>query len=145
MRDIDLDPGRPDTWADQLLRELADGLTQPHAGECLQCYVARMLEEFRCDCTLRFALNYRDRCAPRATGLADRLARAGGCCDCEIFLNGWVPHPRLWTPGSTEVDGGITFRSDPEPPDHLPECTGVRTGSTQPCALWVRRGRSSWW
>lgn len=131
--------------AESLVREAELTLTMPRYHECLQCYVARMLDEFRCDCTLRFAVTYRDRCAPRATALADRLARVGGFCDCEIFLNGWMPHPRLWTPEAIEIEDGITYVTDAEPPQELPACEGVRAGSTQPCALWVRRTRTAWW
>src|SRR4051794_40848267 len=57
--------------------------------ECLCCYVARMLDEFPCDGSLRHALHYRDVIAPRATALARRLGNLGGYCDCEIFLNGY--------------------------------------------------------
>lgn len=131
-----------DDLAEQLVREAAEALTSPRPHECLQCYVARMLEEFRCDCTLRFALRYRDVSAPAATALVARLNRAGGFCDCEIFLNGWSPHPRLWSPARVEVVRGVTYRTGPEPPSVLPPCPGVGAGSTQPCGLWLRRGRS---
>lgn len=133
-----------DELAEQLVREAAETLTAPRPRECLLCYVARMLEEFRCDCTLRFAQGYRERAAPRATALTRRLARVGGFCDCEIFLNGWSPHPRLWSPPRFEIEGGVTYRTDPEPPEQLPPCTGVHPGSTQPCGMWVRRGRGGW-
>ena len=56
-----------DEQAVWLIRSMARRLTQPRAGECLVCYVARMLDEFGCDTTLRFARNYRDQVAPRAT------------------------------------------------------------------------------
>lgn len=130
-----------DDLAEQLVREAAETLTSPRPHECLLCYVARMLEEFRCDCTLRFALRYRDRTAPQATALAARLGRAGGFCDCEIFLNGWSPHRRLWSAPRIEIERGVRYRTDPEPPPVLPPCPGVRPGSTQPCELWVRRRR----
>ena len=44
-----------DEQAVWLIRSMARRLTQPRAGECLVCYVARMLDEFGCDTTLRFA------------------------------------------------------------------------------------------
>ena len=130
--------------AERLVREAAQTLSLPMTGECLQCYVARMLGEFRCNRTLRFAEAYRDRQAPRATALLERLATVGACCDCEMFLNAWLPHPSLWSPGREEVIDGITYRDEPEPPEVLPPCGGVRRGSTQPCDLWVERTSLVW-
>ena len=74
---------------------VARSLTRPHARECLVCYVLRMLNEFGCDTTLRFARGYRDLRAPRATALETRLGNMGGFCDCEIFLNGMRRAPHL--------------------------------------------------
>jgi hypothetical protein len=84
--------------AESWLRERALGLTEPHAAECLFCFVARMLDEHGCDTTLRWATRYRDLRAPRATALENRLYRMGGFCDCEIFLNGMTLAPRLLPP-----------------------------------------------
>ncbi len=105
-------------------------LTHPRTRECLWCYVARMLTEFGCDNTLRFACRYRDLRAPRATALEDRLGRVGGFCDCEIFLNGMTLAPTL-----QRYDAYGDELVTPVPP-----CVGVRRGSTQGCANWVRRG-----
>ncbi len=118
-----------DAIAERLLREAAESLTTPSPGECLQCYVARMLDAFGCDRTLRFARRFRDLRAPRATALEGRLAVVGGFCDCEIFLNGWWLGAR-----------------DPEAAEagDLPECAGVRAGSCRPCRHWVRLGRGEW-
>lgn len=127
-----------DLEAERILRRAAHALTSVRPGECVTCYVARMLDDFGCDTTLRFARSYRDRHAPRATGLERRLGQAGGFCDCEIFLNGWSPHPRFWTPRREFEEDGIVMQSDPEPPNPLPPCAGVRRGSTRPCANWVR-------
>jgi hypothetical protein len=52
------------------LRHLSVQITQPKAGECLHCYVYRMLEF---GCTGRWAKRYRDLKAPRATALDGRL------------------------------------------------------------------------
>ncbi len=125
------------------LRELATDLTEPRPGECLLCFVARSLDEFGCDNQLRFACRFRDLRAPRAVGLERRLGQKGGFCDCEVFLNGWVPHRRLWTPEREVAHEGWTELWDAEPPEAMPPCTGVRLGSTQPCTLWEprRRGR----
>lgn len=84
--------------AESMLRDLAHGLTEPHKGECLFCFVARMVDEHGCDTTLRWATRYRDLRAPRATALERRLSQMGGFCDCEIFLNGMAPTSRLLPP-----------------------------------------------
>jgi hypothetical protein len=115
-----------DQEAEAIVRALASQATEPHPGECLACYVARMLEDFGCDCTLRFARHYRDLRAPRASGLERRLGSMGGFCDCEIFLNGLRLFDHSW-----EDD-----RSGPPP---LAPCRGVRRGSTRPCTLWARQ------
>ena len=121
-----------DQQAEQIVRSLARAITDPRGSECLVCYVARMLDEFGCDNTLRFAVAYRDLLAPRATALEGRLAGMGGFCDCEIFLNGMWLAPHLRTCGA---DGGEVAL------DRLPACAGVRRGSTRGCAHWVRRRR----
>ena len=94
------------------------------------------LDEFGCDCTLRFARRYRDAVAPRATALEHRLGQKGGFCDCEIFLNGWTLRyeHQLFDPDSEEY----------EYPEELPACRGVRAGSIQPCELWMVRPRGLW-
>lgn len=128
------------TEAESVLAELSSGLLGPRPGECLLCYVHRMLTEFGCDCRLRFATHYRDVRAPRATGLERRLGQVGGYCDCEIFLNGYEPRPRYWVPDDT---GDLDEDEEPDLtwPDPLPACTGVRAGSTQPCTVWCRQLR----
>jgi hypothetical protein len=130
------------TEAERELRILSSALTEPHPGECLLCYVHRMLE---LGCTgLRWAARYRDLKAPRATGLERRLGAVGGYCDCEIFLNGYEPARELWTPAREYDEDGVTFYVEPEWPEQLPACGGARAGSTKGCALWVRRRRGSW-
>jgi Protein of unknown function (DUF2695) len=124
------------------LRVLSGALTDPHDGECLLCYVYRMLEH---GCTgLRWALRYRDLRAPRATALEARLGQKGGYCDCEIFMNAYQPADELWTPGREQDEGGLTYWIDAEPPQQMPPCRGVRAGSTKGCTLWVRRWRGAW-
>jgi hypothetical protein len=115
-----------DQQAEAIVRALASDAIASRPGECLACYVARMLEEFGCDCTLRFARHFRDLRAPRATGLERRLGALGGFCDCEIFLNGL----RL-------LDGSHGDDASGSAP--LPPCRGVRLGSTRACALWERQ------
>jgi Protein of unknown function (DUF2695) len=118
--------------AEGLVRELASELTCVREGECLCCYVWRQLGQFPCNGTHRHAIRFRDAAAPRATALRNQLSRLGACCcDCELFMNGYVPERRFWIPGSDDD----LFA---EPPDELPPCAGVRRGSVQPCANWVR-------
>ena len=131
------------TETERELRILSTALTDPHDGECLLCYVNRMLEY---GCTgLRWAVRYRDLRAPRATALERRLGRRGGYCDCEIFLNGYEPAHELWTPEREYDEDGVTCIDDAEWPEQLPACRGVRAGSTQGCTLWVRQRRDGWW
>ena len=124
------------------LRVLSTALTDPHDGECLLCYVHRMLE-FGCT-GLRWATRYRDLRAPRATALERRLGERGGYCDCEIFLNGYEPAPELWTPDREVDEDGHIHYVEAEWPEQLPTCRGVRAGSTQGCTLWVRQRRGYW-
>lgn len=125
----------------------------PRAGECLVCYVFRQLGEFGCDGTHRFALTFRDRTAPRATALMERLGSMGACCcDCEIFNNAYAFSSRPWVTGAAygEVIGTGFEVQEPvgqpaefgikEPPAKIVYlcCQFVRRGSTQPCANWTR-------
>jgi len=127
------------TDAERELRILSSALTEPHQGECLLCYVYRMLE---LGCTgLRWAARYRDLKAPRVTGLERRLGAMGGYCDCEIFLNGYEPARELWNPPREYDEEGITHYVEPAWPEPLPECRGARAGSTKGCTLWVRQRR----
>ena len=125
-----------DQVAEAVLRRTASTLTQPRDGECLLCYVVRMLNEYGCDTTLRFATHYRDQRAPRATALEARLGRMGGFCDCEIFLNGMTLAERY-----LERDE----HGEPCAPEHLPECARVRPGSTRACSNWTRQRRYGAW
>ena len=115
------------------------GADAPATGECLACYVARMLDEFGCDTTLRFAARFGDETALRASGLERRLGNQGGFCDCEILINALVLHQRFWTPEQEVEHQGYAEIIDAEPPTTLPACATVRRGSTQPCGNWVTR------
>ena len=118
----------------QYVAELATQLLVSPKPECLLCYVLRMLEQFTCDTTLRFATNWRDQRLPSVRGLERRLESRGGFCDCEIFLNGWTVADEYCL---VDVHTG-----EAEPPDPMPGCLGVGPRSSQPCSLWVpsRRG-----
>lgn len=120
------------------LRELATALTDVRAGECLLCYVYRMLE-FGC-AGFRWAGRYRDLRAPRATGLERRLGSIGGYCDCEIFMNAYEPIPDVLVQAPRPGDDPDEW-VEPEWPEHMPPCRGARGGSTRPCSLWVRTRR----
>jgi hypothetical protein len=106
---------------------------EPTSEECLLCFVTRMLDTAGCDNTLRWAMRWRDARAPRATGLARRLERQGGYCDCEILMNGWDLVEDL-----QHRDGSGNLRW----PGELPGCAGGR--SSQPCAHWAPRQRGRW-
>ena len=109
-----------DKEAEELVRGVAAALTAPRRdGECLLCFVARMLDDFGCDTTLRFAKRYRDLRATRATALEARLARMGGFCDCEIFMNGM-------TLAEHQLERDET--GEARAPERLPICVGVRRG-----------------
>ena len=91
--------------------------------ECLVCFVMGRVDSAGCDNTLRWARAYRDAVAPGDHGLERRLEAMGGYCDCEILVNAFVP-------ATVAADGD-------EWPEELPECGGVRRGSTVPCRQWV--------
>jgi hypothetical protein len=125
----------------------------PRPGECLVCYVFRQLGEFGCNGTHRFAEGFRDRTAPRATALLERLGSMGACCcDCELFLNAYTLAHKPWI---TSMAFGelIGTRFDSEEAIDLKErfgineppsttlylcCRMVRRGSTQACGNWTR-------
>jgi hypothetical protein len=125
--------------AEKFVSQLHADPSRPREHECLCCYVARSLDEFPCDGTHRHALRYRDLMAPRATALLDRLSRVGACCDCELFLNGYLSKADFGSGPSDEDadDGGLSF-------EDLPPCQGVRRGTVQPCTNWVRVRRGRW-
>ena len=115
------------------LRLMADAATLPRGAECLACYIARMLDDFGCDNTLRWARRFRDVRSPTATGLERRLGTMGGFCDCEIFLN------------CLEMARHVLVRDvhtdELEAPAQLPTCAGVRRTSTRWCVNWERQPR----
>jgi Protein of unknown function (DUF2695) len=134
--------------AEGLLRRAATEVSCPRAGECLCCYVARMLDEFPCDGSHRHAIRYRDAMAPRATALAKRLGQLGACCcDCELFLNGYQLRASLVEyriedgDDDADEDDDDYFDDDDSAdprPVVLPGCRGVRRGSLRPCDNWLR-------
>lgn len=103
-----------DIEAESFVRSLATAIIMPQAGECLPCYLDRVMHDVRCDDSLRLARVYRDALAPRATALERRLQDGGGHCDCEVLMNVY------WAKSDT-----------------VKPCRRVGRGSTKPCDLWV--------
>lgn len=151
-----MDKNTLDTDVSSIVAAASNRVLGPRAGECLVCYVFRQLDEFGCDGTHRFARTFRERTAPRATALLDRLKTMGACCcDCEIIGNAFIFSDRLWITGSDfgKLIGTGFKASEPvdleaefgvnEPPASIFYlcCQFVRRGSTQPCGNWVRRRR----
>jgi hypothetical protein len=97
------------------LLALAGALTEPNDRECLRCFLLRMLGEFGCDGSHRWTARWRGVRAPLATSLLDRLAKLGGCCDCEVVMNVFPHYPSA---------GGL-----------LPCAGQAKAGSAAPCDL----------
>lgn len=128
---------------EQELALSAERLTKVLPHECLACYVNRMLEEFGC-AGARWMRRYRELTARRATALEARMRKLGADCDCGVCLSVFEPDWHLiaslpwrsrglqWTTDAWVADGGS---------HSVPQCLGVRRGSTQPCLLWQRRRR----
>jgi hypothetical protein len=68
--------------AEQYLRSLAAEPASPHPGECLRCYVRRMVSRHGCDNGLRWVRRWQGAAAQPHPGLIRRLERQGGYCDC---------------------------------------------------------------
>lgn len=69
-------------------------LTEPGERECLRCFLLRMLTDFGCDRTHRWAVRWRDVRAPDAVRLTERLTELGGACDCEVLLTVFPEYPQ---------------------------------------------------
>lgn len=132
--------------AEAFLAATSQEMIGPLPGECLLCYLARMLEQWGCR-GHRFVEHYRALAAPRATALRERLSRMGACCcDCEVFLNVYELRPEFDDDFDADWDDDADDEDDER--DLLasrPPCGGVRRGSTQPCELWQRQYRPRYW
>jgi hypothetical protein len=106
---------------------------EPQEGECLVCFVTRMVEEHGCDTTYLWARRFRDVRSPTATGLEKRYWQRLITCDCLIG------HAHRLV---QELMVRDVHTDELEPPRHQPPCAGVRRTSTQACANWVRVRRS---
>ena len=70
------------------LRAVSERLTAVRPGECLACYLGRMLAEFGCTGDHRFTTRWRAAQRRPMPALLRWLAERGGCCcDCEVVLN----------------------------------------------------------
>lgn len=120
--------------ASSAMTELSTWQVRPCPRECLICYLMRLVAEHGCS-GLRWSTHYRDMRAPRARALELRLAERGGYCDCEVLMNAVRPcHAEVGL-------DGLFGAAPPATAPLVPECLGVRRGSTQPCALWRWRRR----
>ncbi|WP_370876504.1 DUF2695 domain-containing protein [Amycolatopsis thermophila] len=108
---------------------LLDLWTEPQDGECLPCYVTRMLTDFGCDGTPRWTRHWRALRAPEVKTL-DRTLRAIPCdCGVPAALGGASPPAGSHAP---PVHGTPVAPGPPAP------CRGVRRGSTKPCSAHGR-------
>jgi Protein of unknown function (DUF2695) len=114
------------------LRLVSDGEPEPPAqpapGECVACFLDRMVGAYGCSDRLTWAGLWRDRAAPRASALERRLRSRGGYCDCEVLMN--VFARRTWL--AAQATG-----AEVDPEAEPPPCLGVRKGCTRPCGRWV--------
>lgn len=122
-------PDDAERYVATLAAELA---TTPDEAACVLCSTVSLLRRFGCDGTLRWVRRWRDLRCPRATALERRLEARGGCCDCEVFANGWTLRGHLLVP---DPPGRRAW------PHVLPHCAGVDRRSARPCAHWEPRRR----
>lgn len=108
-------------------------LPEPLVGECVLCFLARVVGEHGCDGTLRGVVRFREVAAPDATGLEARLARRGEPCDGRVLSDGWQL--------TREACVRDVHTDELSVPDPVPWCHGVRPGSSRPCGLWELRRR----
>ena len=115
------------------------GSTRPVEGECLVCFAARAVGA-GAGCTGWSLLEaYRAARAPDAAGLAGRFARLGVGCACGLAAT--QPGGRAAYELAREHRERDVHTDELRVPHPLPACHGVRPGSAQPCALWVRGPR----
>lgn len=107
-------------------------MTEPREGECVLCFVARMVDDVGCDGTLRWVHGFRDVRVPGASGLERRLGRSA-TCDCRTVQRGFVLVRELW-----ERD---VHTDELRLPDRRPACAEVPASSTRPCRCWERAPR----
>lgn len=107
-------------------------------GECLACYVARMLFRWGCDGSWRFVAHHEDVSGGPAVSEWPAWRRLGGC-DCAVYYVVFELVDDVEEPGEYPGVG--------DPPVAHPEwswlssppCQGVAHGSQEPCGLWQPR------
>ena len=77
------------------IADLAMQLTAPGSGECLRCYLLRLITEFGCDGTYRWTIRWRDVRASSPRSLLSLLSRRGGFCDCEVLMTVFPDYPQV--------------------------------------------------
>jgi Protein of unknown function (DUF2695) len=127
----DIDPTDTATLDEQFVA-LGEELTRPAPGECVLCYLHRMLRAFGCDTTLRWVRRWRDLVRPGLATFERRFEARGGFCDCEVFWNGWTLRDDLRV---------LDENGDLEWPAELPRCAGLGPRSARPCTHWRPRRR----
>ena len=79
----------------------ATDLDVPEHGECLRCYVDRMVSSRGCDTSVRFTRRWLERSSYTNP---ERLLRwfesSGGYCDCEVLMNVLPDHWPLQPTGA---------------------------------------------
>ena len=64
------------------------GSDTPARGECLRCYVDRMVGSHGCDTSLRFTRRWLDNSSfTNPQRLLRWFESSGGYCDCEVLMN----------------------------------------------------------
>ena len=101
-------------------------MSEPQEGECLVCFVVRMLGDVPCDSTRTWAHRFRELRSPTAAGLERRYPQP---CDCRVL-------------GAYRLVRELMLRDlhtdELEAPPRPPACAGVGRTSTHPCRNWER-------
>lgn len=122
---------------------LAAALTEDFAtlaavepGECLACYVTRMVFLHGCDGTWRFVEHHEATAdEPAASSCAEW--RRDGACDCAVYDLGFDLAEDVEEPVEHLDTGGVPVVLHHEWPWPNPHpCRGVGAGPGEPCSLW---------
>jgi hypothetical protein len=82
--------------AERHIRDLAERTTAVNDGECLYCYLTRMVQAFGCAGGGRRWTEHWIASQRRGHKWVLAWARSNGgiCCDCEVMLNAFLGRPR---------------------------------------------------
>jgi len=84
--------------AAEYLRGIEAADQGPRRGECLRCYLDRMVIAHGCDDTTRFTRRWLTWAGmPDPKAVAEWLEAAGGYCDCEVIATA-LPEHWPWPP-----------------------------------------------